>query len=380
MLLGFSLAFLLGCISTASSTNTTGLADFSKSGINTAGSIVVDRQGTTFSYIESGAPRRYSYTTVFLVHGLGFTSSIFQKVIASSASSNLRIVAVSRRNYPGSTGYTSEEISILTNGTDAQKSDFLKTTGIQLSTFIDKFTTQHNLPPISGNNGGIAILGWSLGNAFTLASLANADALASDAKSRLQARLRAVIMLEPPSIVLGLNAPPQTWSPHTDSSISPALQTPLFTNWITSYFKHGDITKSDPNLLSYVVPDFLRTPSIYSMTPQQVSHVVFQPAADPTTGPDFLFMIKLVPQFLTQYKKALYDKTLRGLFPNMKVWMVTGDATASFSLAAMFSMKIDDKAAGGNNVKYKVVSGTNHFIHWDHPTRFVHLLHTLIGV
>lgn len=38
------------------------------------GSIVVDGNGTTLAYIDSGAPRASNYVTLFAIHGLAFTN------------------------------------------------------------------------------------------------------------------------------------------------------------------------------------------------------------------------------------------------------------------------------------------------------------------
>lgn len=110
--------------------------------------------------------------------------------------SGLRFVAITRRDYPGSTSFTPAELAVLSNSTDGEKAGFLRDRGLEIAKFMNIFIQKHNLPPISrdGKSGGVALLGWSLGNAFTLAAISSADMLPADAKTRLGSYLRAVII------------------------------------------------------------------------------------------------------------------------------------------------------------------------------------------
>lgn len=95
------------------------------------------------------------------------------------------------------------------------------------------------------------------------------------------------------------------------------------------------------------------------MTPAEHDRLVYEP---PAAGVDSLYMFALTGQFLNNYRKACFDQNLKSLLPKMKVWMVTGDATASFSIVSLWAIQDDDAQRGGNNVNYKVLPGTNHFV------------------
>ena len=105
-------------------------------------------------------------------------------------------MAITRRDYNGSTPYDASEIQTLSNGTSAEKAAFLQARGSEIVNFIDRFNKAHHLPPISSNGqeGGIALLGWSFGNAFTLATLSNIHTYAAPLKGLLVSRLRALIL------------------------------------------------------------------------------------------------------------------------------------------------------------------------------------------
>lgn len=113
-----------------------------------------------------------------------------------ASSYSFRFVAVTRRDYPGSTPYSTAELAVLTNGTAVEKAKFMTARGVEIATFIDNFIRLYNLPGVSddGRNGGIAVLGWSLGNAFSIATIASVPTLPADIKQRLAMYTRALIM------------------------------------------------------------------------------------------------------------------------------------------------------------------------------------------
>lgn len=106
------------------------------------------------------------------------------------------MVAINRRDYPGSSSTHASELSTLEGGSDEQKAALLRKRGVEIGTFIDRFILQNGILPISadGKTGGIVIVGWSLGVAFALAALANVDILPSDAQARFATYLRSVIL------------------------------------------------------------------------------------------------------------------------------------------------------------------------------------------
>jgi hypothetical protein len=46
----------------------------------------------------------------------------------------------------------------------------------------------------------------------------------------------------------------------------------------------------------------------------------------------------------------------------MKVWLLVGDASLPFCIAALWSVQDVDKARGGGNVNYEVLHDVNHFV------------------
>ncbi|THH12476.1 hypothetical protein EW146_g7663 [Bondarzewia mesenterica] len=347
--------------------------------------LVVNDAGTELSYVDSGAPSKSVYITVFAVHGMVFTSPVFQKVQGLALKAGLRFVAINRRNYPGSSPFTPDELNVIMQGTDEQKDAYMKARGHEIATFIDLFVQKHNLPPISddGKTGGVVILGWSLGNSMSMASIANLDTLPTDVQSRFASRVRTLIMHgsfflmlnlpmhivlpdipEPSPIILGLPSPPQHWAPLLNTSMPEELRVPAFTQWITGYFQHGDLSKRDLNDLSYVLHATFRPPTIFNMSAEQYKDIVSE---GPNAAVDTPFMVNFIPQLLASYRKTCYDGSVRTSLPKMKVWFLTGDMTASLGPAALWAVEDDDKERGGGFVTCKMIPGANHFVHWDDP-------------
>ena len=110
---------------------------------------------------------------------------------------NVRVVAFSRRDYPGSTPLTDEQKTVLNSGTDEEKTVFLKERGLEVSAFVkgfDELDKDKPILPIKGATGGFALLGWSLGTSFALAAIANLDSLDPDVQKWWGEHLRALIL------------------------------------------------------------------------------------------------------------------------------------------------------------------------------------------
>lgn len=123
-------------------------------------------------------------------------TAVFSKVLALAPAANLRFVAITRRDYDGSTPLTAEELEVLSSGSDTDKASFLQDRAAEFATFVSTFIQNNNIPPptADGKNGGVALLGWSQGNAFSIATVANVQIYPKTVKDSLAGYLRALIM------------------------------------------------------------------------------------------------------------------------------------------------------------------------------------------
>lgn len=88
------------------------------------------------------------------------------------------------------------------------KEKFLERRGVEILHFIDAFIQCAGIPEINYLNnrciGGLALAGWSLGSAFTLAAIANVNSnlVSHELQNRLEHYLRAHIMLGKLSLLI----------------------------------------------------------------------------------------------------------------------------------------------------------------------------------
>ncbi|KAF6745998.1 hypothetical protein DFP72DRAFT_640877 [Ephemerocybe angulata] len=121
--------------------------------------ISVGKAGAHLAYLDSGAPMAGEYTTIFTVHGLAFSSYVFTKILDIAPAHGIRVVCINRRDYPGSSPLSQQDIKTLEGGTDQEKADYLSNRGLEILEFIDKFAQQERLPTIrTGKTGGFALL------------------------------------------------------------------------------------------------------------------------------------------------------------------------------------------------------------------------------
>ncbi|KAF5388381.1 hypothetical protein D9615_000796 [Tricholomella constricta] len=326
--------------------------------------------GVELSYVDSGAPYYASsvYTTIVAIHGLCFTNLIFQQLLSIARQKGVRFVAPNRRSYPGSTSFSPEEIDLIINGgTEEAKDAEMQSIGHQIAIFLDNFIQKFNIPPISkdGKSGGIIFLGWSLGCTFTLATLANTLTLPLAVRNRLASRIRSVVLYDPAPSILGLPSPEENWAPLVDTTIPEDLRLQAFGHWVTSYFDHGDLSKRDPALLSWIIPSVNRVPTIYSMPEAKLKEMTL---FGPDALPDLLMLINFESQIRAAYRKACYNSTVLDAFPNVTYTVLTSNTTAAFGPSGMWAMQDDEKQFGGKRpVIYKLIPNINHFWHWADP-------------
>jgi pimeloyl-ACP methyl ester carboxylesterase len=136
--------------------------------------LTVDDAGKSLYYLDSGPVPNETYVTIFILHGYAFHSPVFKRLFPLAATYNLRIVAISRRGYPGSTPRSPIELDIIARGDANIKIQVLGDGAREIAVFMDKFIQEQAIPRPSadGRTGGVALCGWSLGNVQGLAFMA----------------------------------------------------------------------------------------------------------------------------------------------------------------------------------------------------------------
>lgn len=175
-----------------------------------------DDSGTHFAYIDSGTPSgSETYTTLVCVHGYTYNAresspplilrsptthhpwlsiEIFSRLLPLAQSHNLRVIAFNRRDYAGSTPFSSAELAAITRADGSEHVDFLRARGLEVARFLLWVIREKKIPQASadadGARGGLALLGWSLGNVTTMAFLRHLRSFPSDIVDALAPYLR----------------------------------------------------------------------------------------------------------------------------------------------------------------------------------------------
>jgi len=179
----------------------------------------VKNSSLRFSYEVSG-PLGGLYTTLVMVHGTGFHSGkllwrpdgyalvfrrtnvmnvctgIFGPMIPFAAENRVRLILVNRRDYPGSTPFSDAELAELGSSDLETRAKALAQQGLDIGLFLAWLIREENIPPVvvdrdGKQQGGIALVAWSLAHTPLAGLLAHADALPADALRILDPCLRA---------------------------------------------------------------------------------------------------------------------------------------------------------------------------------------------
>jgi hypothetical protein len=88
------------------------------------------------------------------------------------------------------------ELALLGSGSKEDNAVFLRDRGIEILIFIDHFIRENSIPEITtdGSGGGLALLGWSLGVAVSLAAIAAMEDIPLETSQRLGKYLRRNIV------------------------------------------------------------------------------------------------------------------------------------------------------------------------------------------
>ncbi|KAK0460260.1 uncharacterized protein EV420DRAFT_1641603 [Desarmillaria tabescens] len=174
----------------------------------------------------------------------------------------------------------------------------------------------------------------------------------SESHRRLGNCTRLLTLYEPALIALGLPTPKQNWTFLLDTSVPESLRPPAFGQWYTSFFDHADILDK----LSWILASPYRVPTFFNDLPLSIQHY----GEDAAGGPA---IFDLLEANSGAYRKAFFDAEV---FPSMKRSFVCGDKTGAFAIAALWAVQDDEKelrSANAKPVKYKIISGANHFVH-----------------
>lgn len=117
-------------------------------------------------------------------------------MIPFAAANRVRLILVNRRDYPGSTPLSDAELAELGSSDLETRAKALAQQGLDIGLFLAWLIREENIPPVvidrdGKQQGGIALVAWSLAHTPLAGFLAHADSLPTDALRVLDPCLRA---------------------------------------------------------------------------------------------------------------------------------------------------------------------------------------------
>jgi len=216
--------------------------------------IKVNQHGVELSYIDSGPPEgQTTYRTVIAIHGYGWSSGVFEKVLPAARKKGIRFIALNRRGFPGSTAYSKEELDVM-KSPGAGIPDYLKflqRRGLELIGFVHHAVENLKLPVLGPDGKGcITILGWSLGNVYSFSVLGcfNDTDLPSAWKNTVKEAISSVLLFDPPLEACGIRPSEQfsSWPEKvfvenqdpTDPT-NPIRGAKAVNDWVSGWFQYN---------------------------------------------------------------------------------------------------------------------------------------------
>ncbi|TFK56428.1 hypothetical protein OE88DRAFT_1729933 [Heliocybe sulcata] len=349
-------------------------------------SALVDEHGTQLHYKDSGVPcNPTAYTTIVLIHGAVFHGAIFRRLFPYAPRYGLRFVTVNRRDYPGSTPFSSEELGMLWGQNKNVQTALLRTLSLQIATFVDWFVKSEEIPPSSisttgQKTGGIAVLGWSAGNVFVLSMLAHAHTFPSGIVKTIEEYCRAFIFYDPPQFICELPYPPPgAYHPMWDPSIPQEKMLPTLYSWMSGYFAHPSPSSRTIAGLSHVL-NTSKTSTIDRMSSDELESVSSFSALQTSDQ----LILKMAPGVHSgNLRQALVggfaSDAARVAWPNVEIKLVPCMESSWETYTCRWEIERLHEELQNQNVPTRSVTihefyGANHFAHWDIPQKAVEFL------
>ncbi|KAJ7849293.1 hypothetical protein B0H13DRAFT_2361314 [Mycena leptocephala] len=197
-----------------------------------------------------------------------------------------------------------------------------------------------------------------MGTLFVLALIASIETLPTATQELLSSFVHTVVLLQSPSLALGVPIPSGWLIPHTDPNIAPESRGFAFAKWVSSYFIHGDLKSATVETLS---PE-----DLFAMTDfgpaEKYDNIIGLP---PFAGAVF-----------KQTNKALFDPTVRAAWSQTRFWTLYGSAEPWPIIYGAWFLEAQSHEMNNPElvIEFKVIDGSNHFLVWEDPEKAINEL------
>jgi hypothetical protein len=316
------------------------------------------------------------------------TLAVFRRILPFTQKRNLRIILLNRRDYPGSSPYSDEDLKKCSPTSDAETAEsFYRTVGEEYVTFMAWLVDHANIPPISsdGKKGGIALMAWSAGNAYTIPVLAFADKYPEKLREKLDPYFRKLVLFGAPSafpfktfherltLVNLLDASRWTVGPGPfidgddplrDTSMTPEQRREFFNTWVAGYYTHKSMTSRNIADLVKRTYDPSPPPTTKVMSPSELSSLTDFAAVTHSE-----VVVRTVDSSILadHCRWAMFDDKKAKYWPKVSVDVTWCEKSAWVMIdAAWWVQTLQDEARekgiNGRKVTFTMFPEANHFV------------------
>ena len=126
--------------------------------------------------------------------------AVFSRLLPVASKHNARVIALNCRDYVHSTPFSDAELGVLAGQDEDAHSQFLRERGLEIAKFLYYVITELEVTrrASSGGNatssGGLVLMGWSLGNLFTVAFIAHLSTYPPEVTMTLEPYLKSLVI------------------------------------------------------------------------------------------------------------------------------------------------------------------------------------------
>ena len=146
-------------------------------------------------------------------------------------------------------------------------------------------------------------------------------------------------------------------SPLVDDKVSPEEKLQKFSYWVSGYYKHGDISTQDPDVLS-LVETSIHPATITNITADEQKEMI---CVGNESEYEMPYMVSSQQQFAYAYREAFIGDNVRTLFPGFKATFLAGELSPPFAIGSYWMLGNDIKKTG-KSFGLVLVPDSNHFV------------------
>ena len=130
-----------------------------------------------------------------------------------------------------------------------------------------------------------------------------------------------------------------------------------FAKWVSSYYKHGDLSTRDFSQLEQREGDPSKKPTTDTIPLEEFLTIAdFGAIANETV---FIESEQLLSIYTKQTTKALFDPQIRDVWGEHSVWFVYCEASIWLAIYAAWNLEKMNKTS---EINFKPIPGANHFV------------------